>query len=118
VLSTAFQHGVAAGQVRTRAEVFELAQRVNWARNRVNHCEPVVFGFPLPGQMTANRQRRRATPHQILDDARALATATSTPVATWLDAWSELDSLLADAQVAQALAFKDRDPGISLEGRR
>lgn len=118
VLAAAFQQGVAAGQVRTRAEVFELAQRVNWARNRVNHCEPVVFGFPLPGQMTATRQRRRATPHQILDDARALVAAMSGPVAAWLDAWNDMDTLLASTQVTQALASQGRDPGISLEGRR
>jgi len=117
-LAPAFQHAVVPGQARGRAEVFELAQRVNWARNRVNHCESVVFGFPLPGQITANRQRRRATPHQVLDDARALVTAMNDQVAAWLDAWDELDALLADAQVARALAFKDRDPGISLEGRR
>lgn len=118
VLASAFQHATTSSQVRTRAQVFELAQRLNWARNRVNHCEPVVFGFPLPGQINTTGQRRRATPQQILDDIRTLAAAMNGSVATWLDAWVELDQLLADTRVAAALALKARDPGISLEGRR
>jgi hypothetical protein len=118
VLATAFQRDLASGKTRTRIEVFELAQRVNWARNRVNHCEPVVFGFPLPGQLTADGERRRATPHQILDDTKALTAAMNLSVEEWLNIWANIDQLLADPRVASALAFKARDKGISLEGRR
>lgn len=114
VLAPVFKHSSA----HTRSQVFALAQRVNWARNRVNHCEPIVFGFPFPGRFTATGQRRRATPGQILDDARELTSAIDGSVAAWVDSWAELDQLLSDRRVADALAFKARDRGISLEGRR
>ncbi|MDR3106799.1 MAG: hypothetical protein LBU05_01170 [Bifidobacteriaceae bacterium] len=44
-LSQAFQADLPT-QPHTRAEAYALAQRLVWARNRVFHCEPVVFGFP------------------------------------------------------------------------
>ena len=53
-----------------RAQVHALVKRMNWARNRVNHCEPVIFGFPRKGQITAQGVRLRTTPHQLLADAR------------------------------------------------
>lgn len=30
----------------TRKELRSTAMSLNWARNRISHCEPVVFGFP------------------------------------------------------------------------
>ena len=84
----------------------------------MNHCETVVFGFPLPGQITGAGKRRRVTPHRVLDDVRALATAMDGSVSAWLNAWTDLDQLLADSRVADALAYKSRDPGISMQGRR
>ena len=117
-LSMAFQSGLTPSESRSRADVYLLAQRFLWARNRVNHCEPVVFGFPLPGQMTADHKRRRLTPYQLLDDVRELAASMSVTVGHWVASWTEVDTLLADPLVGDALAFMDRQPRIAVEGRR
>jgi hypothetical protein len=98
--------------------VYTLAKRLNWARNRVNHCEPVIFGFPLKGQITAQGTRLRTTPHQLLDDARTLCGFMNTEVADWLGDWRDFEDLLARPQVAVALRYIDRQPGIALQGRR
>jgi len=117
-LAACFQKGAAHQSGRPRSDVHLLAQRLLWARNRVNHCEPVVFGFPLPGQLTAARQRRRLTPHQLLDDVRALAGCMDAAVGAWVGSWSDADALLADPLLGDALAFMDRQPRIVMEGRR
>jgi len=103
---------------RTRVEVHALAQRLNWARNRVNHCEPVVFGFPLAGQKTAAGNRRRITPHQLLDDARAIASYIDPAVGQWISSWTAIDKLLAHPRVSEALEYIDNQPGIAIDGRR
>ena len=117
-LSSSFQAGLEPPAERSRADVYLLAQRFLWARNRVNHCEPVVFGFPLQGQMTANRKRRRLTPHQLLDDVRDLAAAMDTSVGSWVASWGDIDILLTDPLIADTLAFMDRQPWLAVEGRR
>jgi hypothetical protein len=71
----------------TRIDVHGLALRLRWARNRVNHCEPVVFGFPLVGQMTRAQALRRLTPQQMLDDLRRLAFMMDPAVGCWLSSW-------------------------------
>jgi len=117
-LSSAFQGGMTPPERRGRADVYAPAQRFLWARNRVNHCEPVVFGFPLPGQMTADGKHRRLTPRQLLDDVRTLATMMDVAVGSWMASWVDADTLLADPLAGNALAFMDRQPRISLEGLR
>ncbi|MDR0593702.1 MAG: hypothetical protein LBG60_10705 [Bifidobacteriaceae bacterium] len=101
-----------------RAQVHALAKRMNWARNRVNHCEPVIFGFPRKGQITAQGLRLRTTPHQLLDDARTLCGFISPETAAWLAGWHQFEDVLATQQVAEALRYIDRQPGIALQGRR
>jgi hypothetical protein len=117
-LAQVFHEAVAVGTTRGRAQVYELAQHLLWARNRVGHCQPVVFGFPLVGQLTAAGQHRRLTPHQLLDDVRTLVESMSTPVGGWIKTWDEIDGLLADPLVGRALAFMDRQPRVVMEGRR
>jgi hypothetical protein len=116
-LSHAFQTDLAA-QSHTRAEVYALAQRLVWARNRVFHCEPVVFGFPLPGFRTADGRARRATPHQILDDVRGLTGMMSQVAGDWLASWTRIDQLLADPLVDAALTYMDTRSRLAMEGRR
>jgi hypothetical protein len=117
-LQPAFQAGSSIGVTRGRAEVHELAQHLLWARNRIGHCQPVIFGFPLVGQLTSNGQHRRLTPHQLLDDTRALIGFINEPVGQWVDTWNDIDTMLTDPLAAQALAFMDRQPRIIMEGRR
>lgn len=63
----------AAFPASSRGDVHRLAMRLNWARNRINHCEPVVFGFPQPGLGRPGVQVRRS-PVRVLEDARILTT--------------------------------------------
>jgi hypothetical protein len=117
-LAAAFQAGAFPGQPRAREEVYALAQRLLWARNRSNHCEPVVFGFPLHGQMTAAGKRRRITPLQLCDDVRRLVGFIDTDLSAWLSAWNAVEELLNNELADYALAFMDSQPGVAMEGRR
>ncbi|MDR0594416.1 MAG: hypothetical protein LBG60_14430 [Bifidobacteriaceae bacterium] len=98
--------------------MYALTQRLVGARNRVFHCEPVVFGFPLPGQLTATGKQRRVTPRQALSDFRLLITMMSPDVAAWLATWDRIDSLLADPLVGLALDYMASRSRIDLEGER
>lgn len=98
----------------TRSEANRLALRLNWARNRINHCEPVIFGFPQPGQGTRGMQVRRS-PQLVLEDGRNLTRRLDPDLGSWLDRWSEIDELLAQPLVERALDLVDRDPSVLLE---
>ncbi|MDR1188371.1 MAG: hypothetical protein LBK95_13105 [Bifidobacteriaceae bacterium] len=117
-LAAAFQSDAEPGRTRTRSDVYALAQRLLWARNRTNHCEPVVFGFPLAGQMTASGKHRRLTPLQLLDDVRQLAGFIDSDIGAWLDTWRSSEEMLAGELAGHALAFMDHQPRVLMEGRR
>ncbi len=97
-----------------RPEVHRLALRLNWARNRINHCEPVVFGFPQPGLGDPGIQIRRS-PRLILEDARQLTRWLDSDLAGWLRRWGEIDRLLAHDLVTQALDHVETDPAVELQ---
>ncbi len=97
-----------------RREIARIAQRVNWARNRISHCEPVVFGFPMPGLGDGTAQVRRS-PGLILEDVRALVSAVAPNLAPWLARWHETEELLASPLLIDALDYISRDPGVRLE---
>ncbi|MFF8347980.1 hypothetical protein ACF049_19055 [Cellulosimicrobium funkei] len=98
----------------TRPKVHRLALRLNWARNRINHCEPVIFGFPQPGIGQGGVQVRR-TPHLILEDARELVEHLDPALAAWLRRWREIDTLLSDPLVAKALDHVATDAAVNLQ---
>lgn len=99
---------------RTRKEVHRLAMRLNWARNLINHCEPVVFGFPQPGMGGEGMQVRRS-PALILADARELTRYLDHDLSDWLGRWNEVDALVRDARASVALDHMDLDPQVELE---
>jgi hypothetical protein len=99
---------------RTRRDVHRLALRLNWARNRINHCEPVVFGFPQPGMGEPGVQVRRS-PHLILQDARDLTGYLDENLGEWLNRWSEIDTLVRDPRAAVALAYVASEADVVLE---
>ncbi|WP_298461274.1 hypothetical protein [uncultured Cellulomonas sp.] len=86
----------------TRTHVHALAQSLNWARNRINHCEPVVFGFPQQGQGAPGRQQRKS-PERVVADARTLLTLLDVDVAAWMTRWHPLDRLMRDPLAQDAL---------------
>lgn len=89
-----------------RAQVHALAQSLNWARNRINHCEPVVFGFPQQGQGTHGRQQRKS-PGRVVGDARALLALLDADVAAWMSRWHAVDRLVRDPSAQAALPRTD-----------
>jgi hypothetical protein len=97
-----------------RRDVAQLAQRVNWARNRISHCEPVVFGFPMPGLGTDGIQVRRS-PALIFADVQKLLRFTTSNFAGWLDRWETTHGLCAHGLVERALDHIAADRTIQLE---
>lgn len=98
----------------TRSGLRRIAMSLNWARNRISHCEPVVFGFPQPGLGKPGLQIRRA-PHLVLEDARTLASHISPGLEGWLRRWTEVDELLRDPLLQVALKHVDEEDGVELE---
>jgi hypothetical protein len=98
---------------RSRVEVHRLARRLNWARNRINHCEPVVFGFPQPGTGQGRIQVRSA-PGLLVEDARKLIGFLDGDLAGWLHRWTEIDLLVHDPLALAALDHVQTDPWVDL----
>lgn len=101
-LSTAFTTPGGGGPTRQQAHA--LAQRVNWARNRINHCEPVVFGFPQPGQSGHAGTQVRRSPVLLLRDLHGLLGHLDTDLADWLRSWGDLNTLVAHPHIQLSLA--------------
>ncbi|RII95565.1 hypothetical protein DZF95_00365 [Clavibacter michiganensis] len=97
----------------TRKEIHGLAHGLNFARNRINHCEPVVFGFPQPGMGVAGIQVRRA-PALILADMRDLLGCVNPLLQSWAQHWADVDELLNHELLEPALNTVDQDPRVDL----
>ncbi|KZX20213.1 hypothetical protein EV639_11464 [Rathayibacter tanaceti] len=97
-----------------RKDVARLAQRMNWARNRISHCEPVVFGLPMPGLGTPVIQVRRA-PQLIFEDTQELLRVVSPLLASWLDRWGGTRALCAHRLALRALDHIAQDATIQLD---
>jgi hypothetical protein len=99
----------------TQQQVHALTKRLNWARNRINHCESVVFGFPQPGQRTRSSQQIRRSPALLLQDTRDLVGYTDPAIQTWLTKWTDVDQLIADPLAQEAIAYTRTRPGITVQ---
>ncbi|QHC61582.1 hypothetical protein GSU69_01930 [Rathayibacter festucae] len=102
------------GLSEPRRDVARLAQRINWARNRISHCEPVVFGLPMPGLGGPGHQVRRS-PRLILLDTQELLRITAPGFSTWLDRWTVTVSLCTARLALRALDHIEQDRSIRLE---
>lgn len=112
VLASTF---TARGDEPTRPAVHDLAKRFGWARNRINHCEPVVFGFPLVGERTADGRQQRRSPQLVLEDVRTLADTVDRDVTGWIRTWTAADDLLREPLARRALDHIARQPGVALQ---
>lgn len=103
-LNEAFIGGAAEarseGARYTRPWAHEAVRTVNALRNRVAHHEPLINGFPLPGQ---GRRLSAADGH---DACRKLARMIDRNLADWLDRSSQVPVLL-HSRPAQRLADTD-----------
>lgn len=97
-----------------RRPLHNAAMSLNWARNRINHCEPVVFGFPQPGLGTPGVQLRRA-PHLVLEDARLFAKHLDPGLEQWLRRWTDVDRLLENPLVEAALDHIAQEGSVELQ---
>lgn len=87
----------------------KTCQRLNWARNRVNHCESVVFGFPQPGQ--AQNGQIRYSPKSIVEECRTLVGRFDPSIEAWMRTCSVVDHLIADPAAQRALAYSAGQQG-------
>lgn len=110
-LSSVFSHGASSP---TRSEIHGLAQSINWARNRINHCEPVVFGFPQLGQSGTSGVQGRHSPARVLDDMRRIARHIDPSLGAWLAQPAQVDSLIADGKAQLALIYAKSMPGVNI----
>lgn len=92
----------------TQRDALVVCQRLNWARNRVNHCESVVFGFPQPGQK--QQGQIRYSPAHIVDDCRTLVGRFSPELEKWMRASGAIDDLISDEAAQRALAYSGSLP--------
>ena len=95
-VSTAFNRHVVDGLATwSQHDAMRVCQRLTWARNRVNHCESVMFGFPQKGIRDRGRQLR-LPPNMILEDCRRLVGRFDPDLEGWMRASATVDRLLAD----------------------
>ncbi|WP_032402303.1 MULTISPECIES: hypothetical protein [Nocardiaceae] len=93
----------------TMSAAQKILQRLNWARNRVNHCESVIFGFPQPGQRQGGQLRY--APASIIEECRTLVGRFSTDVEAWMRSSTAIDDLIADSAAQNALAYSSAQRG-------
>lgn len=78
----------------TREWVHGRVKEVHALRNRISHHEPLVKGFPLPGQMDANQQQLRRSPAEGHEACMLLARMLDSHLADWLRENSRVPGLL------------------------
>lgn len=85
----------AASATFTRGWVHETVAIVNALRNRAAHHEPLVAGFPLPGQKDAHGNPVRMTPTEGHGACMRLARLIDRDLASWLLSNTLVPALLA-----------------------
>lgn len=103
-----------SGTVPPRMEIHSLAQSINWARNRINHCEPVVFGFPQRGYSGTAQVQDRHSPSRVLDDMCKLMGYIDVPLQTWLNQWDDVGDLAGSPKVSLALTYAATMPRVRI----
>lgn len=97
-LSTAFPGGKVVANVErarfTRHWTLQTVGVVHSMRNRAAHHEPLVGGFPLPGQKDKQGNPVRRTTRQGHDECLKLAALLDRDLVSWLRASSQVPNLL------------------------
>lgn len=78
----------------SREWVHARVKEVHALRNRISHHEPLVNGFPLPGQMDENQTPLRLTAEQGHEACMRLARMLDIHLADWLATNSRVPALL------------------------
>lgn len=111
-VEAAFNRRSAGGQAPwSQHDAMRVCQRLTWARNRVNHCESVVFGFPQKGIRHQKRQLR-LPPRMILEDCRRLVGRFDSDIESWMRTSAVVDHYLADPGAAAAWTEVEQRPTV------
>ncbi|MHA0290203.1 hypothetical protein ACXYX3_27685 (plasmid) [Mycobacterium sp. C3-094] len=94
----------------TQHDAMLVCKRLNWARNRVNHCESVIFGFPQKGMV--QRKQLRLPPSMIAEDCRRVIDRFDSHLSDWMSAAPAVGDLLAQSNIQQAWAHMSAATGI------
>lgn len=98
------------------AQISSLVQRFVSARNRISHCEPVVFGFPQSKKTKGNKPIRR-TVGGIVHDIRLLYSFIHPDLEAWVLGHTELNALLLNVQLTQVENYLIKQERVQLSGR-
>lgn len=79
----------------TRTWVHSIAKTVNVLRNRVAHHEPLLNGFPLPGQRSGQQQPSRLTAAEGVEAYMKLTRMIDRNLAEWIVDNTKVTALLA-----------------------
>lgn len=105
VLSKAFPGGgVQAQNDRerwNREYALSIVSRVRALRNRVAHHEPMVNGFPLPGQ------RKRVSATEAYEDLKKLASMLDRDLSDFLSGWAHVPALLESKPKIESASEED-----------
>lgn len=90
-----------------RSQVAEVALRVRYARNRVAHHEPVVFGVPLPGRGSSGTTQiaTRRSPTGVVEDIRTLVGFIDPGIEDWLRTSTAVDDLVRSPAARLAVNY-------------
>lgn len=110
VWEPAFKHSFSI----PRSELRALAMRINWARNRISHCEPVVFGLPMPGLGEPGHRVRRS-PERLFADIQMLVAVTEPGLAPWIAGWGQTKALFRHELAVRALSHVADDSSVRLQ---
>ena len=84
------------GKRWSRTYALDVVSRVKALRNRVAHHEPLVNGFPFPGQ------RSRISIEEAHKDVLRLAAMLDRDLRTFIETWSEVPAIIARRPVSAA----------------
>lgn len=95
-------------------DAMTICQRLTWARNRVNHCESVIFGFPQKG-IRHNGKQLRLSPKLILENCRRLAGRFDSDFEQWMRDSTNADELLNHPSVISAWSETEKRSNVVTE---
>lgn len=115
-LNTVFKARTGMATPPDFAQISSLVQRFVGARNRISHCEPIVFGFPQTKTTKAGKPIRR-TVIGIVHDMRMLYSFIHPELEGWVLDHKELNALLHNPQLIAVENYLINHENVHLSGR-
>ncbi|GAA4374103.1 hypothetical protein GCM10023166_25480 [Paeniglutamicibacter cryotolerans] len=96
-------------------QVSALVQRFVAARNRISHCEPVVFGFPQPKKTKSGKLQRR-TAAGLIADMRLLYSFIHPELEDWIFSQEATNTLLRKPLLLQVENYLKQQENVHISG--